>query len=323
MVACSLAASQQETSDAPAGTRTLIKEGKLDEAIVRLEDLARADSARPGLARELGVAYYRRGEHARAIPHLQQALKEDPGDREATQLLGLCYHFIGRMADAIPLLEKVRSWMPSANVNADYVLGLSYIQIKDFERARGAFASMYGVPPDSAAAHLFLARMLLRQEFDPVAEENALKAAELDPKLPGVHFLLGELYVFKSRIPEAIAEFERELALNPGHAATYYKLADAYTRIQKWDEAQRLLQNSIWLDSTASGPFVLLGKVLMKKDEHQLALRTLQRAVQMDPNNFVAHHWLGQAFRAVGKNEDAERELRLAQELQSQQNSGR
>jgi len=56
---------------------------------------------------------------------------------------------------------------------------------------------------------------LLRQDFGPVAEEYAQKAAILDPKLPLVHFLLGELNLYHSKIPEAIEEFQKELALNP------------------------------------------------------------------------------------------------------------
>jgi Flp pilus assembly protein TadD len=37
----------------------------------------------------------------------------------------------------------------------------------------------------------------------------------------------------------------------------------------------------------------------------------------MDPNNSVTHHLLGQAYRDMGKTEDAERELKAAQQLQS------
>ena len=35
---------------------------------------------------------------------------------------------------------------------------------------------MFQVPPDSAAAYLFTARLLLRLDFAPVAEEYAKKA---------------------------------------------------------------------------------------------------------------------------------------------------
>ena len=124
------------------------------------------------------------------------------------------------------------------------------------------------------------------------------------------------MHLYKSRIPEAIADFQSELALNPGHAPTYYKLADAYSRIQKFDEAERLLQRSIWLDSTSTGPYILMGKVLEKKGETELAVRSLQHALTMDPNNSVAHHLLGQAYQDMGRTSDAERERKLAQQLQ-------
>jgi tetratricopeptide (TPR) repeat protein len=88
-------------------------------------------------------------------------------------------------------------------------------QTKDYAQARKAFGKMFEVPADLAASYLFTAQMLLRQEFDPVAEEYAQKAATLDPKLPLAHFLLGELYIYKSRIPEAIAEFQNKQDLHP------------------------------------------------------------------------------------------------------------
>ena len=268
------------------------------------------------LAHELGTAYYRKGDYIKAIESFKQALTEAPDNKEAVQLLGLSYYLSGRPAEAIPLLEKVQGWYPRANVDADYILGLCYIQSKNYPQARKAFAQMFAVPADSAASYLFTARMLLRQEFDPVAEEYAQKAIALDPKLPLAHFFLGELHLYKSRIPEAISDFQQELALNPGHAPTYYKLADAYSRIQKFDDAERLLQRSIWLDSTSTGPYILMGKVLQKKGETELSVRALQHALSMDPSNSVTHHLLGQAYRDMGRNDDAERELKIAQQLQ-------
>jgi Flp pilus assembly protein TadD len=77
------------------------------------------------------------------------------------------------------------------------------------------------------------------------------------------------------------------------------------------------LQRSIWLDATSTGPYILLGKVLAKKGETELAVRALQHALGMDPNNSVAHHLLGQAYRDMGRNDDAERELKVAEELQN------
>lgn len=301
-------------------SRVLLHSGKFQEALAVLQQVKEKQPNLKGLNHEFGVAYYRGGDYVSATSSLKQAITEDQGDKEAIQLLGLSYYFSGKPAQAIPLLEKVQGWYPVANVDAAYVLGQCYLQTKDFEKARASFATMYGVPPNSAASHLFLARMLLRNELTEAAEQEAGKALEIDSRLPQAHFLLGELHMFKSRLPEAIADFEAELKLNPADATTYYKLADAYTRTLKFDEAERLLQRSIWLDASASGPYVLMGKVLLKKGESQLAARTLQRALAMDPNNFMAHHLLGEALRSLGRDSEARQELEIAQKLQAMQN---
>jgi tetratricopeptide (TPR) repeat protein len=318
-------------SSRPAGSKTqgtdfeaahrLAQLGKYDDALASLHDIEGKQPAVPGLAHELGVVYYEKGDYLNAIASLKKAQEDHAEDLEAVQLLGISYYLAGRPADAIPPLEKVQTWFPSANVDAAYILGLCYIQTKDYPHARAAFAKMFGVSAESAASYLFTARMLLRQDFGPVAGEYAQKAAGLDPKLPLAHYLLGELNLYHSKIPEAIAEFEKELQLNPGYAAAYYKLADAYSRIQKFDEAEKLLQRSIWLDATSTGPYILMGKVLEKKGETELAVRALQRALAMDPNNAVAHHLLGQAYRDMGKGDDAERELKIAGQLEERQNA--
>jgi tetratricopeptide (TPR) repeat protein len=315
---------QATQSAAPAEfaqARKLMEQGKIDEAIVQLQTVEATDPATKGLALELGTAYYKKSDFVKAVEYLKKATATDPSNGEATQLLGLSYYMGGHPGDAIPLLEKVQGWYPRANVDASYILGICYIQTKDYPQARKAFGKMFDVPPDSAASYLFTARMLLRQEYDPVAEEYAQKAAALDPKLPLAHYLLGELYIYKSKIPEAIAEFQRELTINPANASTYYKLADAYSRVQKYDDAERLLQRSIWLDATSTGPYILMGKVLEKKGEPVLAVRALQRAANMDPNNPTTHHLLGQAYRDMGKKVEAESEWKLAQELQAKQDA--
>jgi tetratricopeptide (TPR) repeat protein len=299
----------------------LLQQGKYDDAVALLTNLQSQHPGMKGLSHELGAAYYKKSDYSNAITYLKKAQEEAPDDSEAVQLLGLSYYLAGRPAEAIPALEKVQTWYPSANVDAAYILGVCYIQTKDYPAARRAFAKMFGVPGDSAASYVVTARMLLRQDFAPIAEEYAKKAVEIDPKLPLAHALLGEIYLYKSRLQEAIEEFQKELELNPADATVYYKLADAYSRVQRFEEAERLLQRSIWLDATSTGPYILMGKVLEKKGETALAVRALQRALAMDPNNPIPHHLLGQAYRELGQTEDADRELKLSEQLQNRQNA--
>ena len=312
---------QSVVNSAPeiAQARQLTQTGRAEEALAVLRSLEQKGSNVPGLARELGAAYYKKGDPVAAIPYFRRAIEQDQHDLEAVQLLGLSYFQTGKPAEAIPLLKKVASLYSSGNVNSSYALGLAYIQTHDFLEGRKAFAQMYGVPEDSAAAHLFFARMLLRQGYDPVAEENARKAIALDPKLPLGHFLLGEFYLYKSDLENAKAEFEQEIKINPAYAGSYDRLGDTYTRVGKYDEAERLLQRAILLDANATGPYILMGKVQVRKADYVQAAMYLERAIKMDPNNYMSHHLLGEAYRGMGKSDAAERELKLAEQLQSAQ----
>jgi Flp pilus assembly protein TadD len=50
-------------------------------------------------------------------------------------------------------------------------------------------------------------------------------------------------------------------------------------------------------------------------------VRSLKRAASMDPNNPTTHHLLGQAYRDMGRKEEAESELKVAEELQKGQDA--
>jgi tetratricopeptide (TPR) repeat protein len=311
-------APQKQTASANspfAEARHLTEIGKYDDAITQLETMRNQVTPPEGLWHELGVAYYRKNDYANAILNFQKALKENPSDGEATQLIGICLYLAGRPGEAIPYLQKVLNWYPRANVDASYILGVSYIQNKQYDEARQTFAKMFGFAGDSAAAYLFCGRILFRLEFTGVTEEYAQKALALDPKLPMAHYLLGELYLYQAKTDQAIAQFELEIAVNPSYSNVYFKLGDAYSRVEKYDEAERLLQRSVWLDPNSSGPYILLGKVLLKKSEPELAARALARAIAMDPGNPMAHQLLGQSYRALGQTADADRELRQAADL--------
>src|SRR5713226_1414319 len=148
------AATQQRAGVAADTTfvsaRKLLQLGKYSEAIAELELLLSQNSPPRGVAHELGVAYYKKGDYMNAVLNLQKAQQEDPKDGEAIQLTGLSLYLAGKPGEAIPYLEKVQTWYPEANVDASYILGVAYIQTKKYAEARGAFAKMFGVPAESA-----------------------------------------------------------------------------------------------------------------------------------------------------------------------------
>lgn len=302
-----------------AEARRLINEDRPKEAVARLTALP--DTSRPDVAELLGVAYYHADDYPRAIevlgPLVPRLAESSMERREAVQVLGLSNFLTGRFAEAIPLLEETRRWAP-ANAELGYVLGQACIQTRQPDRARAVFASTFGLSPDSAAAHLVTAQMMIRLEFEPFAEAELKRAIEKDPALPLAHALLGQIAIFRGRLEEGIALTEREIALNPANAMAFHQLGDAHVRLGHWDEGIAALQKSIWLNPYYSAPYILLGRAYLRKGQPSTAEGMLARAIQYDPNNRTAHYLLGQLYQQTGRAEAAKREFAIAERLQDQ-----
>ena len=319
LATAALAQEQPETQAAAlAAARALINEGNAKAALAKLQ--ARPDAKEVPVTYLLGIAHYHAGELSRAIELLTPVVNQLPQDsadwREGVQTLGLARYLAGHMAEAIPYLEKTRAWAGENN-ELTYALGMAYIQTRQPAQARANLARMFRVAPESAAAHLVTAQMMIRLEFEEFAEAELKQAIEKDPKLPQAHYLLGQMAIYRARYDEGVSLLTQELALNPGNAMAYYKLGDAYTRQLKWDEAIPALQKSVWLNPYYSGPYILLGKSYLKKKNFATAEGMLKRAIQFDPNNKSAHYLLGQLYQQTGRAEDARRELALAEKLQN------
>ena len=303
-----------------AEARRLINAGEARAAVDQLQGIA----ADPGsaeatqVAHLLGVAYYHADEHLKAIealaPVFERLAPDSVERREAEQVLGLSYFLTGRFADAVPRLEATRTWA-QGNLELANVLGQVYIRVQRPDAAREVFASLYRVPPDSAAAHVIAAQMMVRLEMEAQAEAELKQALAKDPRLPNANYLLGQMALFRGRLAEAIALTERELTVNPGNAMAYAQLGDAHTRQSDWDAAIGALQKSIWLNPYYSAPYILLGRAYMKKGQPSTAEGMLRRAIQYDPNNRSAHYLLAQLLQQMGRVEEAKREFEIAERL--------
>lgn len=298
-----------------AAAQQALEQGHPDLAIATLQPLATANPPVPGAAHELGLAYYRTGKLLDAERAFTQAEKDDPADMESVQMHGLTLYRLGQPAAAIPYLERVRQWMPNANADANYVLGLCYMNAQRYNDARKTFAAQFNVPPDSGAAYLLLGTMLMRANLPELAASAAQKALQLTPGLPLAHFMIGEVDLYKSDTNGALQEFERERAINPANPAIYDRLGDVYTRLGKYPEAQTALAKAISLDTSSTGPFIQMGKVLLRRGDAQTAVMYLSHAEKMDPNNYITHTLLSQAYRRLGDEADAKREIEIVSKI--------
>lgn len=314
-------APQASAADKLTEIETLIARARYDAALEKLTAMA-AESPEPaGVERLRGMVYYQTGKLVDADTAFARALQQNPEDRVATEMRGMVLFRTGRPAEAIPLLEKANTWLANLNTDANYVLSLCYLQTRRYDDARHSLAAVYGFGPDSAEAYLLAARLLFRNEYLPVAQEDAERALGMEPKMPLAHQLLGEIALSQGKLEDALVEFQKEKALNPLNPGIYDRLGDLYLRQNQLDEAQKSLNRSVMLDPYSTGPLLLLGKVLLKRGDASMAAGFLQKAARMDPGNYMTHSLLGQAYRMMGQKEQAGKEAEIAEQLQNQGSS--
>ncbi|MGC2636563.1 MAG: tetratricopeptide repeat protein [Acidobacteriaceae bacterium] len=311
----SLLAAQSTPAPAPAAGGSLaqaqqaLDHDHVDDALAILKQMP--PSAK-GVQHALGLAWYRTGKLVEARDAFNAAIQQDPQDVESVQMEGLTLYRLGQPAAAIPFLERVRQWTPNAGTDANYVLGLCYLNANRYDDARKAFAAQFGEDPNSGSAWLLLATMLQHDNLPRQAAVEAQKALDADPQLPLAHFLLGQVALLDSNIDLALKEFQAEQRINPGYAAVYERLGDAYLRTSQLDLAQQSLTKALSLDMSSTGPFILMGRVLLRRQDARTAIMYLQHAEKMDPANYVTHASLAQAYRMSGQEDEAKRENELA-----------
>ena len=304
----------------PAVTFETAKElagrGRLDAAMVQLDQLATQTPEPTGVERLRGMIFYQREQFPQAIDAFTKAADQDSNDRESLEMHGVSLFRLGRIQDAIPLLEKARTGVQGVNVDPNYVLALCYADVQRYDDARHAFAAQYGFSPDSAEAYLLAGRLFLRRELRDEAGAEAAKAIALNPSLPQAHELLGEVALSSADTAGAIREFEAERKINPLNPDLYDRLGDAYLRNGQYADAQLALNRAVLLEPQATGPYILLGETFLKLRQPIQALHYLDHAEKMDPSNYITHNLLGQAYKATGQLDQANREFQLVVEIQ-------
>jgi tetratricopeptide (TPR) repeat protein len=283
-----------------------------------LTQISKKGPTAPGFEAKLGKAYFQLRQFPEATLRLKNALQQNADDLESTQLLALSFYYAGNCREALPLLENLGPHLPTNIPDAPYALSICYVMTEQLDKARKALAQMFSVAPDSAMAYLTLGKLMVREHKVEAAVPQIETALRLSPSLAMAHFLLGEIDLYQSNVQGAVGEFQKELAVNPTMWLVYWRLGDAYMRLAKYDDAESVLKKAIWLNEASPGAFVLLGEIALKKNDPALASGFLERALAIDPQNVDAHDALASAYKALGRDAEANRQLEISKTLRNE-----
>jgi tetratricopeptide (TPR) repeat protein len=124
---------------------------------------------------------------------------------------------------------------------------------------------------------------------------------DADPGNPLRHDAVAALYLDAGRFDDAVAEYQRSLALNDDSAATHYNLGFALSARGRREEAIVELQAALRLDPDYALAHNNLGALLQVGGRPEEALAHFQRAVALRPDNLDARTNLAQLLSNRGQ----------------------
>ena len=204
----------------------LMSSGREREASAEFEAAVRQSPDNPDYHVNLGLALAQMpGRLADAVAEYQKALRADPNLYAAHLNLGLALMSMpGRRQDAIAEYQKAIAATQATLRNdpdfwqAHLNLGIAYSQIAGRDAdAIGEYRMALRMKPDSALAHFHLGNTLHKMSSLPEAIAEYQASIAIDPGVPEVHYELAyALAQIPGRVPEAIEECRKMLLLKPG-----------------------------------------------------------------------------------------------------------
>lgn len=118
--------------------------------------------------------------------------------------------------------------------------------------------------------------------------------------------------------------FQQAVARAPRYARAYVGLGDAYAVLGFYDylapresfpSAEQAARRALAIDSTLAAPYATLGYVAMYHYWNWSGAEDLfRRSIALDPSYSTAHQWYGNLLTVTSRFDEAEREMRIAQE---------
>jgi len=214
----------------------------------------------------------------------------------------------GQSEAALKALEGL-SAADSATAEATYWRARCYEKL-----ATAAYLRLYRANPDSYRLHQLMGDLEAAKGDDAKAIEEYQAAVALRPSSPNLHYSLGHLLWKDLRVPEARAELEAELALNPRHLGALNDLGDTYLLEHQPNKALPYLQRALSADSGNPDLHRDLGTAYTELGDYRKAEEQFKIAVSADHDGSV-HYKLGRVYQALGEKAKAAHEFALSTAL--------
>jgi tetratricopeptide (TPR) repeat protein len=261
------------------------------------------------------------------LDDLLKARELDPALENIDMDLGMAYYKLFKHEDAQPILEAVFRKDPN-NLVAALILGEIAAYEGNWEKARWLYEYVLTRKPRNASALKDLGTALVALGKNEEALSPLREALDIDPSLSDVHFQLGRALRNLGRSEESLHEMELYQSIRDrAHIAQTLVSPDKASQNEHWRECEKVLKEKgesaaiTYVNSVAAAThtqlkaYYMVGMLYSAQQRNEDAIRVLNKAAQVSPNDSDTVAFLGRVYLRVGNYEQSELDLKRALEM--------
>lgn len=161
------------------------------------------------------------------------------------------------------------------------------------------------------------ARIYLKLGKNDLARKMLIKFIEKHPNSYYSHKLLAQIYEMDGNTEAAIDEYVLAVDLNKKDYDSYYEIAVLLNKIEKNDEAKRMLQEILDKKPEYYKASDLLGSILYDQEEFREAANVYLQALNYNPNVYELYYGLGMVYTRLNDFQTAREYYEKAAEINS------
>ncbi len=254
---------------------------------------------------------------------LREALTRNPGDAALHHQLGDVEEKLGHPLEAVRQYQRASELEPSEQYLFDW--GTELLTHRALQPAAEVFTRGNRLFPKSV-------RMLVALGVAEYAlgsyDRAALylgSASDLDSGNETPYLFMGKMQGAETApSQETLERLARFQHLEPGNALANYYYAVSLWRGTQWagarndatsEQVEALLQKAIQIDPKLGAAHLQLGILYAERGDYAHAISAYRQAIEVSPELEEAHYRLAQAYRRTGDDADAQKELRIHEQL--------
>lgn len=301
--------------------------GELAEAQKTILHAARLAPKEAAVLQKAGEYLCEGNDCGPGLDDLLKARKLDPALENIDMDLGMAYYKLFKHEEAQPILEAVFRKDPN-NLIAALMLGEIAAYQGNWEKARGLDEYVLMRKPQNASALKDLGTALVALGKDEEALSPLYKALDIDPSLSDVHFQLGRALRNLGRSEESSHEMELYQSIRDrAHIAQALVSPDKASQNEHWRECDKVLKekgesaaivcvNSVAAEThTQLNAYYMVGMLYSAQQRNEDAIRVLNRAAEVSPNNADIVAFLGRVYLRGHNYQQSEVDLKRALEM--------